>query len=151
MSDDFIVFVPSDPSYAASEEVQQRVLAVLKRLAPSGDAIFTVVSESIHFHDAGANFERVRCPLCNSEVGIEWWQDRMSDDWEDGGFRLDPYETPCCGDLCTLSQFKYEWPQAFGRTSWTVRNAKLGEFDAASHAELEAAAGRPLVMIRQHI
>jgi hypothetical protein len=57
MSDDFIALVPADPRFAASSDAQNRVAAILKRLAPSSDSIEPEVSEAIRFHDAGANFE----------------------------------------------------------------------------------------------
>jgi hypothetical protein len=151
MSDDFIVLVPRDPSYAAPPDVQQRVAAVLKRLAPSADKITPEVSETIRFHDAGASFENIRCPRCGAEISIDWWQDRMDDDFEDDGFRLSSYAVPCCGVPLTLNQLTYEWPQAFGRTSWTVQNADIGEIDAAGKTELEQAAGFSLTVVRQHL
>jgi hypothetical protein len=151
MSDDFIVLVPRDPSWVATSDVQQRVTTILKRLAPSADSITPEVSEAIRFHDAGANFEHIRCPRCGSEISIDWWQDRMDDDSEGDGYRLSSYATPCCGEPLTLSDLTYEWPQAFGRTSWTVQNSNLGELNQAAKAELEKAAGFPLIVVRQHL
>jgi hypothetical protein len=151
MSDDFIVLVPSDPTCAAPLEVQQRVVAVLKRLAPSAASIVPQVSEAIRFHDAGANFESIRCPRCGAEISIDWWQERMDDDSAGDGFRLDSYAAPCCGHTLTMSQLIYDWPQAFGRTSWTVQNANVGEIDAEAKAQLEVAAGFPLVVVYQHL
>lgn len=151
MSDDFIVLVPRNPSYAASRDVQDRVAAILKRLAPSADSITPQVSDSIRFHDAGANVESIRCPRCGAEISIDWWQHRMDDDSDGDGFRLDSYAVPCCGDALTLNELEYDWPQAFGRTSWTVQNANIGEIDAASKVELEAATGTPLAVVHQHL
>jgi len=150
MSDDFIVLVPSDPDVAASSEVQLRVAALLKRLAPSADSITPEVTDAIRFHDAGTNFEHIRCPRCGAGISIDWWQDRLDEDSDGEGFRLDSYPTPCCGNSRTLNQLEYDWPQAFGRSSWTVDNANIGEIDAAAKAELDAAAETPLVVIRQH-
>ena len=151
MSDDFIILVPRDPDSAASHDVQARVAAVLKRLAPSAESITPEVSEAIRFHDAGENFERILCPRCGKEIRVEWWQDRMDEDSSDYGFRLDSYATICCNKLVNLNELTYDWPQAFGRTSWTVQNADIGDLDAGSRAELEVAAGNPLVVVRQHL
>jgi hypothetical protein len=151
MSDDFIVLVPRDPTHAASLDGQRRVAQILRRLAPSAESIKPEVSEAIRFHDAGANFESVSCPRCAAEISIDWWQDRMDDDAVDEGFKLERYPAPCCGAPLTLNELKYESHQAFARTSWTVRNAGVGELDAMGHRELDAAAGTALVAIYQHL
>lgn len=151
MSDNFIVLVPKDPRFAASTDVQRRVAEILRRLAPKADSIEPEVSEAIRFHDAGSNLESIFCPRCAAKINIDWWQDRMDDDWDEEGFRLERYEAPCCGALLTLNELKYDWPQAFGRTSWTVQNADVGELDEMAREDLEAAAGTPLVVVYQHL
>lgn len=151
MSDDFIVLVPKDPGFAASTDAQKRVAAILRRLAPSADHIEPEVSEAIRFHDAGSNFESISCPRCAAEISIDWWQDRMDDDSEEGGFRLEHYGAPCCGAALTLNELKYDLPQAFGRTTWTVQNPNVSELDDLARSELEAAAGTPLTVVYQHL
>jgi hypothetical protein len=151
MSDDFIVLVPSDSKFAASPDAQRRVAAILRRLAPSADSIEPEVSEAIRFHDAGSNFESISCPRCAAEISIDWWQDRMDDDAIEDGFRLERYPAPCCGASLTLNELEYDAPQAFGRTSWTVQNANVGELDETAHQELEAAAETSLVAVYQHL
>jgi hypothetical protein len=151
MSDDFIVLVPSDPHFSATPDALKRVAAVLKRLAPSADNIEPEVSEAIRFHDAGSNFESISCPRCAAEISIDWWQERMDADSAGGWFRLERYRAPCCGAPLTLNELQYESPQAFGRTSWTVQNANIGELKDEERQELEAAAGALLVAVYQHI
>ncbi len=151
MSDDFIVLVPRDPRFAASFDAQTRVVAVLRRLAPSADLVEPEVSDAIRFHDAGANFESISCPRCTAEISIDWWQEHMDEDTKEEGFLFERYATPCCGVPLTLNELVYESPQAFGRTSWTVQNANVGELDQTALRELESAAGTPLVAVYQHL
>src|SRR5688500_9144980 len=127
MSDNFIVLVSRDPAWKAEPHVQERVAAILRRLAPSADSITPEVSEAIRFHDAGSNFESLRCPRCAAEISIDWWQSRMDEDYNGEGFILASFEAPCCGAYLNLNELKYESNQAFARTSWTVRNANIGE------------------------
>ncbi len=108
-------------------------------------------TKAIRFHDAGSNFESIACPCCAAEVSIDWWQDRMDDDSAEEGFRLQRYPVPCCNAALTLNELRYESPQAFGRTSWTVRNANIGELEAGHLQELEVAAGAPLTAVYQHL
>ncbi len=119
MSDDFIILVPRDPQSAASLDVQVRVVALLKRIAPSAESITPEVSEAIRFHDAGENLERIICPRCGEEISIDWWSDRMDEDSTDNGFRLGSYAAPCCNKLVTLNELIYDWPLGI-RWQWSV-------------------------------
>ena len=75
----------------------------------------------------------------------------MSEDAEDGGFRLTRYSVPCCGASVTLNDLEYDWPQAFGRFRWEVRNPDRGELTNSNRTDFEEAAGVSLVFVRQHV
>jgi hypothetical protein len=75
----------------------------------------------------------------------------MSEDIAGVGFRLDSYEVPCCAKSVNLNELNYDWPQAFGRFNWTVRNPNIGEMTAAAKSEVEAVAGSALVPIQRHV
>ena len=107
MSDDFIVLVSRDPSWRAEPLVLERVTAILRRLAPSADSITPEVSEAIRFHDAGSNFEGIRCPRCAAEISIDWWQNCM-DAW-----RLRTY------------LFSIENARFVIRAGWTIRDFRI--------------------------
>ena len=51
----------------------------------------------------------------------------------------------------SLNQLQYESPQAFGRSSWTVKNANIGELEAAAMEELENATVAPLGAIYKRV
>jgi hypothetical protein len=151
MSDDFIVIVARDPTHVPSEGAQLQVSVLLSRLAPSADSITAEAAAAVRFYDCGGNFERISCPHCRAEIGIDWWQERMDEDFDGEGFRLENYDTPCCGTPIDLNALIYDWPQAFGCFSWTIQNANIGELTKGAKAELEAAAGVPIVVIHQHL
>jgi hypothetical protein len=152
MSDHFIVIVPRDPSLVPTDEQQQqRVVGVLNRIAPTAESVTAEAWPDVRFFDCGQNFKGLSCPRCESEISVEWWQDRMDDDTDGDGFRLSAYEAPCCEAPVNLNELIYDWPQAFGRFCWTVQNANIGELNEAAKAELEVVAGFALVPIHQHV
>lgn len=151
MSDDFILVIPRDPSYVPMPGVQRLLMELLARWAPGAEGITVETSEEIRFFDCGENFARIGCPRCAAEVNLEWWHARMNEDEQEGSFRLASYPLPCCGASVTLNDLEYDWPQAFGRFRWEVRNPDMGELTRENRRELERAAGVPLVFVRQRL
>jgi len=151
MSDHFIIVVPRDPTLVPTDEQRRRVVGALNKIAPRAESVTVESWPEVRFFDCGQNFETVSCPHCTSDIGIEWWQDRMDDDTDGDGFRLNSYDTPCCAASVNLNELIYDWPQAFGRSCWTVQNPNIGELSDAAKSELEAVAGFALVPIHQHV
>ena len=151
MSDHFIVLVPRDPRLVPTDEVQRRLVGALNRIAPNAECVTAAASAQIQFFDCGQNFAGISCPHCSSEISVDWWQERMSNDTDGSGFRLDSYEAPCCTLSVNLNELIYDWPQAFGRFNCVVQNPNIGEIGDAAKSELEAAAGFALVPIYQHL
>lgn len=122
----------------------------LAEIAPDADVIEIKMSDAIQFFDCGANFERILCPSCRSEVPAAWWRQRMSEDYEQG-FKLASYTTPCCGATSTLHKLVYEWSQTFGRFALDAMNPNIGILDDNDKHELEEILGTKLMVIYQHI
>ncbi|MBN1917785.1 MAG: hypothetical protein JW889_07745 [Verrucomicrobia bacterium] len=150
MSDNWITVIPEDPRLVPEEHRQEQARCWFARNAPRAEMIELVVSDQIEFRDCGSNFERIACPSCGTEIPVEWWQQRMDDDY-DGGFKLSRYPMPCCDASFTLHELTYEWPQGFGRFALHVMNPQIGELSAAQREELERTLGTPLRVIYQHI
>lgn len=150
MSDNYFVIVPKDPQYIPDRESQRRVAALARALAPAADEIATDEFETIRFFDSGANFEHVICPHCDESLPLEWWQDQMSADFDGQGFRLASVVLPCCGAAATLNEIRYDWPQAFGRFSCTMRNPRLADLPESSIKALETTLGGPVSVVRSH-
>jgi hypothetical protein len=125
---------------------------LLADIAPNADQIEIHVFDRIAFFDCGANFERVLCPSCGSEIPIEWWQQRMDDDFAmNTGFKLAKYSTPCCDTAVTPHELHYEWPQGFGRFSLEAMNPNIGLLDDDQKKAFEVILGTRLRVIYQHI
>ena len=151
MSDNWIALIPKDPRHVPDAERQSRARARLAEIAPDADEIEIKVSDQIEFVDCGANFERIRCPSCNTEISVEWWQERMDADCVDGGFTLRQYAMSCCGVGHSLDQLLYEWPQGFARFVIGAMNPKIDKLSDEQKAEFEEVLGTPLRVIYQHI
>lgn len=150
MSDNWIALIPEDPRFVPDAAKQRRARDRFAKIAPEADEIETKVSEKVQFFDCGGNFERVLCPSCGSEISVEWWQDRMDEDRDDG-FKLASYVTPCCGKKYTPHELVYEWPQGFGCFALEAMNPNIGKLDDKYKKEFEKILGTKLRVIYQHI
>lgn len=150
MSDNWIALVPEDPRFLPDAAKQQRARDRFAELAPEADEIEIKVSENVVFFDCGGNFEHICCPSCGAEIPVEWWQNRMDEDHDDG-FKLAAYAAPCCGKKSTLNDLVYEWPQGFGRFSLDAMNPNIGKLDDKYKREFEKILGTKLRVIYQHI
>lgn len=150
ISDDWITLIPEDPTFVP--DAAERCLARdrFAEIARDADEITVGVCEAIQFFDCGTNFERIRCPSCESEIPAPWWRDRMDEDYSDG-FKLSAYPTPCCGANHTLHDLAYEWTQGFGRFSLDALNPGIGQLDEGDKRGLEQILGTKLRVIYQHI
>jgi hypothetical protein len=129
---------------------QARARDRFAQIAPNADGIELKVFEHIAFFDCGGNFERILCPSCRTEIPVEWWQDRMDDDYSNG-FKLAKYKAPCCHAANTLHDLVYEWPQGFGRFALDAMNPDIGLLDDSLKKEFEEILGTALRVIYQHI
>lgn len=150
VSDNWIILIPEDPRVVPDQAKRDRARDRLAEIARDADEIEIKVSERVEFYDCGANFERVLCPACRSEIPIAWWQERMDEDYGNG-FKLAAYATPCCGTDCTLNELVYEWPQGFARFALNAMNPNIGKLEERYKTELEGLLGTKLRVIHQHI
>ena len=150
MSDNWIALIPEDPRFVPDAAKRCQARDRFAEIARDADEIAIEVSDAVEFFDCGANFERIRCPSCGSEIPVPWWQDRMDEDYCDG-FRLTAYSMPCCGVSYTLHDLVYEWPQGFGRFALDAMNPGIGTLEAKDKQELEEILGTKLRVIYQHV
>jgi hypothetical protein len=152
MSDHWIALIPEDPRFVPDLAKCERARDRFSQIAPDAEEIEIRVSEKVQFFDCGQNFERIRCPSCSAEIPVDWWQNRMGDDYDSGdGFKLATYATPCCAKKCTLHELVYEWPQGFGRFALDAMNPDIGKLDETYKREFESILGTTLRVIYQHI
>jgi len=150
MSDHWIQLIPEDPRFVPAAAQQKQALRRLREIAPEADEIEIKLSKTIQFFDCGANFERILCPSCRTELDVEWWQSGMSKD-HDGGFKLADYRMPCCRTKHALHQLIYEWPQGFARFALDMMNPNIGKLKPKVQKELEELLGTKLRVIYQHL
>ena len=150
MSDNWIALIPEDPHFVPDPAKRDRARDRFAQIAPDADKIDIKVSETVKFFDCGANFERILCPGCRTELPMSWWKKRMNEDYGDG-FALAVYATPCCGTCCTLHDLVYDGTQGFGRFALDAMNPNIGKLDEQYKAEFEEILGTKLRVIYQHI
>jgi hypothetical protein len=110
MSDTWIRLIPEEPNFVPDPARQSRAREHLADIAPFAEQIEVRIFDRVVFFDCGANFERVICPSCRAKIPLQWWQDRMNEDY-DSGFTLAAYPTPCCSAHHTLHELVYEQPR----------------------------------------
>jgi hypothetical protein len=150
MSDNWIALIPEDPAFIPDAVKQSRARDRFAEIAPDAEKIEIKVCDKVAFFDCGANLERIHCPSCRSAIPINWWQNRMDEDYRNG-FALAKYAMPCCSALHTMHELVYDWPQGFGRFALDAMNPNIGELDPKCKKELEDILGTKLRVIYQRI
>jgi hypothetical protein len=150
MSDDWIILIPENPRFRPERARQMAAEVRFSEIAPQAHEVTSNLSDTVQFYHCGANFERIKCPSCGSDVPIDWWQDRMDEDFDDG-FKLRPYRVPCCNGEMTLHELAYEWPQGFGQYSLEAMNPNIGQLSNEHKQDFEGIVGTPLRVIYLHL
>jgi hypothetical protein len=150
MSDNLLVLIPTDPGWIPSHSAESAAVKTIRSLCPNTRELESRVSDEIRFIDAGANFAKVRCPHCNHELSLPWWQAAMAEAFESRFRELDVI-MPCCGRGTTLNDLSYDWPQGFARWTVTARNPGRTQLNNDELAAIEQASGHSLRQIWTHI
>ena len=151
MSDNSVISIPADPHYVPDASRRIRARDRFAEIAPDAGEIEIQVSDKVVFFDCGGNFERIRCPSCGAELPTDWWQEQMSADYVDGGFKLAAYATPCCRSPSTLNELINEWPQGFARFALVADNPRIERLEDKDKAELEEILGTTLRVIYRRL
>lgn len=152
MSDNWIILIPEKAGYVPPVECQNAALAELRSLTPGADEVTIELTERTRFEHCGGNFERVLCPDCGQEIEMEWWQERMDEDFgAERDFKLKAAKLKCCGASKTLHELRYESPQGFARFSLVTMNPNTGEISKDAIAALEDILKCPLRVIYRHM
>ncbi len=118
VSEDIEKFIPADLEYVPDPTSQEQAVAFLRGILPppyfSDTDIKATTNEHVEFVDQGANFERVVCPFCFTQLSIKWWHDAMDRAYETHFANLE-VTTPCCDSRSSLNDLVYEWPAGFAR------------------------------------
>jgi hypothetical protein len=149
VSDNYLRLIPTDPTWHPGTDAAQRAAATLSALVPGADSIEVELHDEVTFIDQGANFERLSCPACRAELGMDWWSERMGQAG-DSGFTNLAVTTPCCRTSTSLNDLTYDWPAGFAHAELSVRNPQRGRLDDMELAQVAAALGHPLKQVMAH-
>jgi hypothetical protein len=153
MSDNWIATIPRDPNFVPTSENIQRALGYLRSIAPASEEVTFSIDPTIRFRDCGANLESILCPHCRASLDQEWWDERMSEDCDDGGegFRLQMFSLPCCNASANLNELIYSFDQGFSRFILEAMNPNIGQLAANQDKKLAELLGTDIKVIYQHI
>jgi hypothetical protein len=150
MSDNILTLIPISPDYIPGERSRASAEELLRRIAPAAEEVSSEALDYPRFFDAGANFERVSCPLCHADLDMDWWGDAMSSAFEHQPPVL-AVVLPCCGASSSLNDLSYSWPQGFARYGLAARNPQLRELSPDQIQQLAETIGSPIRPIWSHI
>jgi hypothetical protein len=149
MSDNFLRFVPIDPTFVPDRQNQIAAQAMLREWLPAADRVTITVDEHVRFVDQGSNFEGVFCPVCGIELSMEWWQAAM-DRASDVQFSDLRVIVPCCSVATSLNDLRYEMPAGFGRFVLEAQNPNVPDLPADQLRQLKFVLGCAVRVIWTH-
>ncbi len=150
MSDNWLIFIPTDPTAIPSQIGADTAVELLKRFAPdAGDDVQARFSNEIEFHDCGSNWSGVKCPHCGADIE-EWWGDATGDAYKTR-FEDLRVTTPCCGRSTNLNDLNYVWPAGFARFALEAKNPNIRQTTAEQDRALSEALALDLRKIWRHL
>ena len=150
MSDNWIIVIPEEPDFVPDSAAQEEAIALFRTIAPRADEIVSQVTDKIRFIDCGANLRGIICPVCGADIAIDWWQDRMDEEYE-ADYPLRPVELPCCRTMRPLGDLKFDWPQGFARFSIEAMNPDIGDLEPDQVMAFERLLGCKVRKVLQHL
>ena len=151
MSDDYIHIIPDEPGVVPNEARRQAAVSYFHSIAPQASEVTSSVLDRLEFVHCGANFEKICCPSCGAEIGLDLWQEWMDQDYGEEGFTLAKHPMRCCGAQHTLHDLAYEWPQGFARSGVRAMNPNIGKLSDEQLAGFQAILGCRVRAIYEHL
>ena len=149
MSDNWLQFIPADPTFRPSREAAERARELLAEFVPYSDEVSTKFEESTTFFHPGGNWSGVECPVCGADAEA-WWEEAMTASHKDA-FRDLLVSAPCCGMQVSLNDLRYRWPAAFGRFVLEAMNPNIRDLQPAQEEQLSQALGCELRKVWVHL
>lgn len=148
MSDTIVKLIPEDVSFMPANLEIDQARTFLESLFPTA-VVSVEKSEKIQFVDQGENFIKITCPICETNVDLEWWHDAMDTAWRT--FFEDLHaQLPCCLSYVSLHDLKYDWPVGFSRIILSIENPESALQTEQVH-ELKQIIGGKLRQVIAHI
>ncbi|MDO8769446.1 MAG: hypothetical protein Q7K57_12225 [Burkholderiaceae bacterium] len=149
MSDNWLQYVPRDPTFRPRSAAAECAQLLLSSLLPEAESIDSKFEDAVCFFHPGANWSGVQCPSCGADAE-PWWDEAMERASEDKFNKLQ-CEAPCCGASISLNGLRYVWPAAFGSYVLEAMNPKSKGLLPSEINQLEGVVGCELVEIPVHL
>jgi hypothetical protein len=148
MSDNYLRLIPVSPEYIPAALASEEAWLLFTTFVPHADEVGVIITDEIGFIDQGSNWERVMCPICESELDLCWWKEAMDTAYKTKFTSL-IVVLACCHNECSLNNLKYESPAGFARYVLQARNPGVDLNEAQVHV-LEQKLGCELRKIWSH-
>lgn len=149
MSDNWLQYVPKDPTFRPSFAAAESAQFLLSSLLPEAVSIESKFEEKVSFFHPGANWSGVQCPSCG--VDAEPWWDEAVGHASEADFKDLHCVAPCCGATISLNGLRYLWPAAFGSYVLEAMNPNSMGLAASQFNQLQDVLGCELVEIPLHL
>ncbi|MDR3463232.1 MAG: hypothetical protein P4L76_13050 [Beijerinckiaceae bacterium] len=114
MSDHFLMFVPTDPTWQPTKADAERAVELFKSIAPNAQTIEAIFTDDVEFHHPCENWSGVDCAACGADLE-DWFYETTDKVYRENHFADLSVTTPCCGLHTSLNDLNFVWPAAFGR------------------------------------
>jgi hypothetical protein len=123
MSDSILRLIPKHPDFVPSIETANKLKRALAYLNVDADKITFKVEDHVAFVDAGENWGKIFCPVCQKELTQEWWDNAMRTAWGESFLNL-RVQTVCCRSLVSINDLEYECKVGFAKFIIELRNLR---------------------------
>ena len=134
-------YVPTARQASAAETLFEGIVAPLVHSSWVGPLFEVATTNKPQFVSCLGNFDGVDCPRCGAALDLDWWSERMDADYDGEGFRLAPFDLPCCRVRANLDELRYDRSQGFARYVISCRDPPFGELTDEQLASIGAALG----------
>jgi len=148
MSDNWLQFVPADPTYRPSRAAADQAKTLLASFVPRAHEANVEFKDAIEFIHAGSNWSRVNCPVCGTDAEA-WWSEAVGAAFNN--FTDLNVTAPCCGARVSLNEMKYVWPVGFASFVIEAMNPGVADLSPEQEELLASCLGCKLRKIWVHI
>ena len=150
MSDNWLIFIPDDPSLQPAMAAADEAVTLLRAFVPAASEVAAKFTDDIEFHNGGENWSGVvKCSNCDAEIE-DWWIEAMEKAYA-SEFNDINVVVPCCGQAMSLNNLNYEWPAGFSRFRLEAMNPRIRDTTPEQDRALADALGFGLRKIWMHI
>jgi hypothetical protein len=149
MSDNWLQYLPKDPSFKPSPFAAASAESLLRTWLPEAESVESEFHGRIRFFEGGENFSGAHCPACGADTE-GWWSDAIGASAQTGFADLSCV-APCCGAVVSLNGLRYNWPAGFASYSLEAMNPNSRGLSFAQIARLEQELGCELREVPLHL